>query len=141
MGGISTWDWPGFLESLGHFGVDLSLDRMQVLLQRLGQPQAGIPAIHVAGTNGKGSVCAWVSHVLWAAGYRVGRYTSPHLVDWRERIWLNGSIFPPPTGAKRWPKCGTVYKPTLLARPLRRSLRPSLLLPGYTSASKRWRWL
>jgi dihydrofolate synthase/folylpolyglutamate synthase len=87
---IPDWDWPAFLESLGHFGVDLSLERMQVLLQRLGQPQAGIPAIHVAGTNGKGSVCAWVSHVLWAAGYRVGRYTSPHLVDWRERIWMNG---------------------------------------------------
>lgn len=87
---ISDWSWPAFLESLGRFGVDLSLERMQVLLQRLGQPQAGIPAIHVAGTNGKGSVCAWVSHVLWAAGYRVGRYTSPHLVDWRERIWLNG---------------------------------------------------
>ncbi len=87
---IPDWDWPAFLESLGHFGVDLSLERMQVLLQRLGRPQAGIPAIHVAGTNGKGSVCAWVSHVLWAAGYRVGRYTSPHLVDWRERIWLNG---------------------------------------------------
>ncbi|MEN9229313.1 MAG: folylpolyglutamate synthase/dihydrofolate synthase family protein [Thermostichus sp. DG02_5_bins_236] len=84
------WDWPGFLESLGHFGVDLSLERMQVLLQRLGQPQTGIPVIHVAGTNGKGSVCAWVSHVLWAAGYRVGRYTSPHLVHWRERIWLSG---------------------------------------------------
>jgi len=87
---IPDWDWPAFLESLSHFGVDLSLERMQVLLQRLGQPQVGIPAIHVAGTNGKGSVCAWVSHVLWAAGYRVGRYTSPHLVDWRERIWLNG---------------------------------------------------
>ncbi len=85
------WDWPGFLESLGHFGVDLSLDRMQILLQRLGQPQAGIPVLHVAGTNGKGSVCAWVSHVLWAAGYRVGRYTSPHLVHWRERIWLSGA--------------------------------------------------
>jgi len=80
---IPDWDWPTFLESLSHFGVDLSLERMQVLLQRLGQPQVGIPAIHVAGTNGKGSVCAWVSHVLWAAGYRVGRYTSPHLVDWR----------------------------------------------------------
>ncbi len=94
--GISTdWDWPGFLESLGHFGVDLSLERMQVLLQRLGQPQAGIPVIHVAGTNGKGSVCAWVSHVLWAAGYRVGRYTSPHLVHWRERIWLNGQYISP----------------------------------------------
>ncbi|MGQ9837404.1 MAG: bifunctional folylpolyglutamate synthase/dihydrofolate synthase [Cyanobacteriota bacterium] len=88
--GKPDWDWPGFLESLGHFGVDLSLERMQVLLQRLGQPQAGIPVIHVAGTNGKGSVCAWVSHVLWAAGYRVGRYTSPHLVHWRERIWLSG---------------------------------------------------
>lgn len=93
--GEQDWDWLGFLESLGHFGVDLSLERMQVLLHRLGQPQAGIPVIHVAGTNGKGSVCAWVSHVLWAAGYRVGRYTSPHLVHWRERIWLRGEYISP----------------------------------------------
>jgi hypothetical protein len=45
--------------------------------------------IHVAGTNGKGSVCAYLSAVLTEAGYRVGRYTSPHLVDWNERICLN----------------------------------------------------
>jgi len=46
--------------------------------------------IHVAGTNGKGSVCAFLLSILQAAGYRVGRYTSPHLIDWRERITING---------------------------------------------------
>jgi dihydrofolate synthase/folylpolyglutamate synthase len=85
-----SWDWEGFLDSLGRFGIELGLERMTILLDRLGNPQRGIPVIHVAGTNGKGSVCALISHVLWAAGYRVGRYNSPHLVNWRERIWING---------------------------------------------------
>lgn len=111
--GRPDWDWPNFLESLGHFGVDLSLERMQVLLQRLGQPQAGIPAIHVAGTNGKGSVCAWVSHVLWAAGYRVGRYISPHLVDWRERIWLCGEYI----SASNWSQVLAQVRDTLQTYP------------------------
>ncbi|MEN9223354.1 MAG: Mur ligase family protein, partial [Thermostichus sp. BF3_bins_97] len=113
--GIPTpdWDWPGFLESLGHFGVDLSLERMQGLLQRLGQPQAGIPVVHVAGTNGKGSVCAWVSHVLWAAGYRVGRYTSPHLVHWRERIWLSGEYI----SASDWSQVLAQVRDTLQTYP------------------------
>jgi len=55
----------------------------------LGNPHHRVPVIHVAGTNGKGSVCAYLSSVLTQAGYRVGRYTSPHLVDWTERICLN----------------------------------------------------
>lgn len=91
---LEDWDWQQFLSALGRFGVDLSLERMVELLERLGHPQRGIPVIHVAGTNGKGSVCALVSQVLRAAGYRVGRYISPHLIDWRERIWVNGEWIP-----------------------------------------------
>jgi dihydrofolate synthase/folylpolyglutamate synthase len=71
------------------FGVHLGLDRIQQLLAKLGNPHQQMPVIHVAGTNGKGSVCAYLSAILTAAGYRVGRYTSPHLVDWCERICLN----------------------------------------------------
>ncbi|TVQ12367.1 MAG: bifunctional folylpolyglutamate synthase/dihydrofolate synthase [Leptolyngbya sp. DLM2.Bin27] len=77
------------LAPLGRFGVELGLERIQRLLAALGNPQARVPLVHVAGTNGKGSVCAYLSAVLTAAGYRVGRYTSPHLVSWRERIAVN----------------------------------------------------
>ncbi|MBE9168615.1 bifunctional folylpolyglutamate synthase/dihydrofolate synthase [Pleurocapsales cyanobacterium LEGE 06147] len=71
------------------FGVNLGLERIERLLANLGNPQQQVPFIHVAGTNGKGSVCAYLSSILTEAGYRVGRYTSPHLVDWTERICLN----------------------------------------------------
>ncbi|MGB3402145.1 MAG: folylpolyglutamate synthase/dihydrofolate synthase family protein [Microcoleaceae cyanobacterium] len=78
-----------FLERYQRFGVHLGLERINLLLANLGNPQNIVPIIHVAGTNGKGSVCAYLSSVLTAAGYRVGRYTSPHLVDWTERICIN----------------------------------------------------
>ncbi len=77
------------LKEFERFGVDLGLDRINRLLADLGNPQELVPIIHVAGTNGKGSVCAYLSAILTQAGYRVGRYTSPHLVDWTERICLN----------------------------------------------------
>ncbi|MGB8699048.1 MAG: folylpolyglutamate synthase/dihydrofolate synthase family protein [Thermosynechococcaceae cyanobacterium] len=77
------------LQRYERFGIDLGLDRILHLLAQLNHPQHRVPMIHVAGTNGKGSVCAYLSAVLTAAGYRVGRYTSPHLVDWTERITLN----------------------------------------------------
>jgi dihydrofolate synthase/folylpolyglutamate synthase len=66
------------------------LSRMRVLLERLGNPQDSYPVIHVAGTKGKGSVSALTASALRAAGYRTGFYTSPHLVDFAERIQLNG---------------------------------------------------
>jgi dihydrofolate synthase/folylpolyglutamate synthase len=56
----------------------------------MGAPHENIPIVHIGGTNGKGSVCAYVSSVLSTAGYKVGRYTSPHLVEWNERICING---------------------------------------------------
>jgi dihydrofolate synthase / folylpolyglutamate synthase len=71
------------------FGVNLGLSRIQTLLSALDSPHQSVPIIHVAGTNGKGSVCAYLSTILTAAGYKVGRYTSPHLVDWNERICIN----------------------------------------------------
>jgi dihydrofolate synthase / folylpolyglutamate synthase len=71
------------------FGVNLGLSRIQTLLAALGSPHLSVPIIHVAGTNGKGSVCAYLSSVLVTAGYKVGRYTSPHLIDWNERIGIN----------------------------------------------------
>jgi len=77
------------LQPWQRFGVHLGLDRMQKLLTDLGDPHLVMPIIHVAGSNGKGSVCAYLTSVLTTAGYRVGCYTSPHLVSWHERITVN----------------------------------------------------
>ena len=82
-------DIDSILQPFQRFGVHLGLERIQKLLASLGNPHHKVPVIHVAGTNGKGSVCAYLSAVLTEAGYRMGRYTSPHLVDWNERICLN----------------------------------------------------
>ena len=74
------------LNSFAHFGVRLGLESTQMLLSHLDNPHHTVPIVHVAGTNGKGSVCAYLSTILTKAGYRVGRYTSPYLVDWTEQI-------------------------------------------------------
>ncbi|OIP72897.1 MAG: bifunctional folylpolyglutamate synthase/dihydrofolate synthase [Oscillatoriales cyanobacterium CG2_30_44_21] len=79
-----------YLASFDKFGIHLGLERIKQLLDALGNPHQQIPVIHIAGTNGKGSVCAFLLSILKAAGYRVGRYTSPHLRDWRERLSING---------------------------------------------------
>lgn len=68
----------------------LNLDRMRILLERLGNPHNGLPAVHVAGTKGKGSTATMISSVLTAAGYRTGLYTSPHLERLEERIMIDG---------------------------------------------------
>jgi len=82
-------DIDSTLKTFQRFGIHLGLERIQKLLASLGNPHHQVPVIHVAGTNGKGSVCAYLSSVLTEAGYRTGRYTSPHLVDWTERFCLN----------------------------------------------------
>jgi dihydrofolate synthase / folylpolyglutamate synthase len=68
----------------------VKLERMYALLEALGHPQTRFPAVLVAGTKGKGSTVAMISACLHAAGYRTGRYTSPHLVNWRERTTIDG---------------------------------------------------
>jgi dihydrofolate synthase / folylpolyglutamate synthase len=89
-----TSDIDTLLLPFHQFGVNLGLSRIQTLLTAIGSPHLAVPIIHVAGTNGKGSVCAYLSSVLSAAGYTVGRYTSPHLVDWNERICINNLPIP-----------------------------------------------
>jgi len=70
--------------------AEFNLDRMFALMEELGNPHTKYPVIHVAGTKGKGSVCALCASALRAAGYRTGLYTSPHLLDYTERIQING---------------------------------------------------
>jgi dihydrofolate synthase / folylpolyglutamate synthase len=67
------------------------LERTEALLAELGDPHRRLTVFHVAGTNGKGSVCATLDTILRARGFRVGRYTSPHLVDFRERMLIDGA--------------------------------------------------
>lgn len=77
------------------FGIRPGLARMRAILQALGDPQDRLRVVHVAGTNGKGSTSAMLTSVLRAAGYKVARYTSPHLVRYRERLWLDGAFIAP----------------------------------------------
>ncbi len=80
-----------FMEQIGKYGIVPGLEGIRELCRRLGDPQRELRFVHVAGTNGKGSVCAYMSAVLQCGGYRVGKYTSPAVLDWREEIQVNGS--------------------------------------------------
>jgi dihydrofolate synthase/folylpolyglutamate synthase len=76
------------------FGIKLGLDNTRRLLAAAGDPHERLKFLHVAGTNGKGSTCAMMDSILRAAGHRSGLYTSPHLVDFRERIRVDGAMIP-----------------------------------------------
>ena len=82
-------DWLARIEQLHHPSVDLSLDRVRAVAERLGVG-FDCPVFMVAGTNGKGSTCAMLESMLRAAGYRVGLYTSPHLLRFNERACIDG---------------------------------------------------
>jgi dihydrofolate synthase/folylpolyglutamate synthase len=86
--------------------IDLSLDRVARLLDRLGRPQDRLPpVVHIAGTNGKGSVAAYMRAALESAGHRVHAYTSPHLVRFHERIRLAGALIAEPALADDLQRC------------------------------------
>lgn len=78
-----------YLEHASIFGIQLGLGRIQELLKRLGNPQNAYKTIHVTGTNGKGSVTAMIASALCEGGIKTGRYTSPHLEEYTERIHVN----------------------------------------------------
>jgi dihydrofolate synthase / folylpolyglutamate synthase len=100
-GGSSYAKALRFLGSLNDFerlrivrynSQNFDLDRMRSLLKRMGNPHDQFKSVHVAGTKGKGSTCAMIASMLQACGYKVGLYTSPHLIDVRERIQINGDM-------------------------------------------------
>lgn len=86
----SLADWLRWQETLHPSSIDLGLERMRRTLQRLDWRQPACPVITVGGTNGKGSTVALTSRILRAAGYRVGTFTSPHLIRYNERIVIDG---------------------------------------------------
>lgn len=77
------------LQSQGKFYINLGLERINDALERLGNPQNNMKIIHIAGTNGKGSVASTLANILKYTGFNVGLYTSPHLVEYTERIKIN----------------------------------------------------
>lgn len=80
------------LDTLGMDAADLGIGRIQSVLAHLGGPQNQVPCIHVVGTNGKGSQCALLDALYTAAGYKTGRFVSPHLVQLRERLRVGGEL-------------------------------------------------
>jgi dihydrofolate synthase/folylpolyglutamate synthase len=88
----SLEDWLAYQSELHPQAIDLGLMRLRQVLERLDWRQPAVPVITVAGTNGKGSVTAYCTAILTAAGLRVGTFTSPHLRDYRERIRLAGRM-------------------------------------------------
>ena len=87
-------DALAYLDGRLRLGVKLGNDRFLALLERLGDPQARLKVVHIAGTKGKGSTTAMAASVLREAGYKVGAYLSPYVYDVRERIQINGEMIP-----------------------------------------------
>ena len=90
--GLASRDCREYLEHLQLHGIKLGLENIRALLADLGDPQDAFPAVHVAGTNGKGSVSAMLASVLSRHGLRVGLYTSPHLVRVEERVRVGNKL-------------------------------------------------
>ena len=85
-------DTLAYLSGLNKMGIRFGLDPIRSLLERLHNPQNSYPAVLIAGTNGKGSVAAMTASILSAGGFRTGLYTSPDLIDFRERIRIDGEM-------------------------------------------------
>ncbi len=79
-----------YIYGLGRFGIKPGLERISAALGELGNPQEGLKAVQIVGTNGKGSTAAFLASILAQVGYRVGLFTSPHLISFTERIQING---------------------------------------------------
>ena len=77
-----------YMEKVGTYGIVPGLDSIRELCRRLGDPQNDLKFVHIAGTNGKGSTLAYISNILQAAGYRVGKYISPVIIDYCEKIQI-----------------------------------------------------
>ena len=94
MAEISDFDPIAYINTPRWQQVELGLERIEELLERLGRPQDKLRFVHVAGTNGKGSVCTYIATTLQEAGYKTGLFTSPYIERFEERIRVNGENIP-----------------------------------------------
>lgn len=106
-----------YIEEAAKLGITLGLDSIKNLLNELGNPQDDLKFVHIAGTNGKGSVLAYISTIMEVAGYKTGRYISPTVQSYRERIQINSVNIPRNDFALQLSKIKTAIK-GLLARGL-----------------------
>lgn len=83
-------DALSWIHGISRFGMNQGLERIEALMELLGEPQKKLKCLHIGGTNGKGSTAAFASSILEAAGYRVGLYTSPYLIQFTNRMSING---------------------------------------------------
>jgi len=81
-----------YLKNLTTFGMNLGLDRIEKLMELLGDPQKELKVVHIGGTNGKGSTASMLSSILTESGYKTGLFTSPHIHSYRERFRINGEM-------------------------------------------------
>ncbi|MBR6533165.1 MAG: bifunctional folylpolyglutamate synthase/dihydrofolate synthase [Clostridia bacterium] len=81
-----------YIHSLGNFGLEPTLNRIKSVLEKLGNPQNDSPSVHIAGTNGKGSVSAMLHSIFCESGKKTGLFISPFIIDFRERIQINGEF-------------------------------------------------
>lgn len=102
-----------YLHSLGRFGMHFGLERMEKMMEYLGNPHKKLTVIHITGTNGKGSTAMMAGSILRKAGYKTGVYTSPHLDDFRERIQINGKFISKRDVARLTQKIKPIVKKTL----------------------------
>ena len=91
---MTTEQAVSYLHGLPRLGSGPTLRRTRLLLEKLGSPQKNLRCIHVAGTNGKGTICTLTASVLQKAGYRVGLTISPYVLEFRERFQINGEMIP-----------------------------------------------
>lgn len=97
-----------YIHSLTRFGIKPGLGRVRALCELLGNPQEKLRFIHVAGTNGKGSTCTMLAEICRAAGMKTGLYTSPYVIDFRERMQVNGEMIPHEALARLTAQCKTL---------------------------------
>src|SRR4051812_28109943 len=83
-----------YIYALGRFGMKPGLERITRILKSLGNPQDAFAAVHLVGTNGKGSTASFLSSILQAGNHRTGLFTSPHLISFTERMRINGEEIP-----------------------------------------------
>lgn len=89
---MNSFDAVAYINTPRWQTVSLGLDRTRLLMEKLGNPQKSLKFVHVAGTNGKGSTCVYTAHILQAAGYTTGMFTSPYIEAFEERIQVDGEL-------------------------------------------------